>query len=456
MMETNSDKLNNLLNQLAYINFDNKYEPGVNLITALKANGAEDLADALKAAGYGNYVIKDYVNQNDANGFAAVAIEDPATGDVGISYRGTENLTDLGESVSSILSGDFDKAVNQQIDMIDNISSAVSGNSSQVQDALDFFQRNQSSTGDNYLYGHSKGGELALEVYVANHQKIEQIHVINPQPINWTKLTAEQRAALQNGKLDATVINGDLVWLLGGVPYPVRIIQNNGRGNGLWDPHDLQSAAYNEDGSAKIELSPYGSYTIQGLLGGGLNVLITVVQAGHFAALWLLDLVGDLCNFLIDESIEHAQKLWDSIQNAWQKTKDYVQDVRENVEGFFSNLMDSAKNWWEDLFDGDESKPSGSGSGFCRVRVDPQRLQQEATQMQQIARELEQLANTINDCRRSLKSSSFVANVMIQTSLLNTRNKISDLSNSAASLTKVLTNVSQKYEQTEQQVLYLA
>lgn len=455
MMAKNSDYENNLLNQLAYVDFNEDTEPGCNLITALENSGAGDLAESLQKAGYGDYVLKDYENNNKTNGFVAVAIENPSTGDVGISFRGTEKLPEMGQAIASAIGGDAEdvrNAINNQIDMIDNISSAVTGDSAQVQEAQDFFQRNQSDTGNNYLYGHSKGGNLALEVYVENYDEIEQVHVINAQPVNWATLDSDQRSALKNGKIDATVINGDLVWMLGGVPYPVRVIKNTGEGDGLFDPHELQSAYYNPNtGEAQKEYFPYLSYPIQGLLGIGANGLITIVQAGYEVGDTFGEWIDAAHHFFTEEIPEHAQRLWDSVNDAWQKTKEFSLDVIDNVGDFFTDVLEDTRDWWSDLFGKNDGGGNGAKSGSpCRIRVDTDYLQQLASRIGGISREIEDLEGSIHRCARSLEDFRFAGSVALQASLWNGRRKVRDLGRSAGALSVTLTDIAEAYDQAEQ------
>lgn len=289
MLSNNTDYKNNLLNQLAYVDLQQDWKPGQSLYDAVSKSGRQNLADELKKAGLGDYVIKDYANENATNGFAGIAFEDPRTGEVGMSFRGTENLNNFISNASGIISGDKG-AINNQIDMIDNLSTAVTGDSVQAQRALDFFRRNKSPDGNNYLYGHSKGGELAAEVYAEYFREIIAAHVINPQPINWASLSQQQRVAFNNGKFDAVVVDGDIVWLTGGVPYKVRIVKNNKSEKGFFGPHELTSASYDKTtGQAIPEPYPYKDYKVQGVLGFSISTIVSVVQGGYkfFASLFL-------------------------------------------------------------------------------------------------------------------------------------------------------------------------
>lgn len=277
MLSNSNDYSNNLLNQLAYVDINQDWKPGANLCDIVEKSGYAELAQSLRDAGFGEYVIKDYENNNSSNGFAAIAFVNPENGEVGMSFRGTENLNNFGSDIGGICTGD-DEATNRQIDMLDNASTAITGDSSQASDAVSFFVRNRNDSGENYLYGHSKGGELASQVYARYHFLINGVHVINPQPINTQRMTEEQRMAFQEGKFDAIVIDGDLVWKLGQSPYPVRFVQNNGTDTSFFGPHMLNSATYDDNGNAVIEDEPFKDYFWQKVAGNVAKFTISGVQ----------------------------------------------------------------------------------------------------------------------------------------------------------------------------------
>ena len=136
-----TDRQNNLLNRVAYVNIK-KYKKGENLIEAIERSGYPELAEELRKEGcFENYVIKDYVNNNKTNGFVAIAFEDKNTGEVGMSFRGTENLNDIGKDIGNIFN-DPEATKQNQIDMLDNLATAIKGDSSQAQDAIKFFEKN--------------------------------------------------------------------------------------------------------------------------------------------------------------------------------------------------------------------------------------------------------------------------------------------------------------------------
>lgn len=351
MLSNNTDYQNNLLNRLAYCDLKKgMWKSGDDLITVLNENGYKQLADELSLANMKSLKIRDYTNNNDASGFVAIAFEDYYTGECGMSFRGTENLPEIIPDFLSYIKGN-ENVINKQIDMIDNISTAMTGDSHQVQEAIDFYKKNRNENGSNFLYGHSKGGELASEVFSENYYDIKQVHVINPQPILWTSLTPEQIKVFNSDKFDATVVNGDLVWLLGGVPYSVRIIENNKTGDKFFSPHDLTSAKYNDDtGMAIIEDYPYIEYIPQGLFGAVATVMMSCAQVGYTIGkeLWLA--IEELQEFLVKKVPEAAQKTYELVVLMYEKTKDFVSEVKHNINDFIGKMGYAVKTWYNNNF----------------------------------------------------------------------------------------------------------
>ena len=449
MMSNNSDYVNNLLNQLAYVNIGENFEPGDNLIEVLRN------ADTATAS---SLAIRDYENHNDTNGFAAIAIEDPATGDVGISYRGTENLLNIRSAVQSALSGDSEavrSAINNQIDMIDNGSTAITGDSIQAQEARDFFERNQSTNGNNYLYGHSKGGELAMQVYVDNYDRIAEAHIINPQPINWASLTLDQLQALRNGKVDAVVINGDLVWMLGGIPYPVRIVQNNGTDSRFFGPHSLSSAYYDPNtGAANTVTIPYTDYPLQGLLGLGLKSLLMTAQVGYQHTRIMLNWIDDAHRFFTEDLPEYGRRFHESVVNAWEEAKSLIKDRALDFLDDFDALIGKYIPHWDPSIgriDWRRFIPLSSADP-CQFQTDTQRLHQAASQLQNVARQLDRLEDTLGSYVRSFHRLTFTGTVAIKASLLSLQVKTGQLCGDASEMASALSEIASLYEQTESRI----
>ena len=183
-MKNYTDKQNAILNQLAYVDLPKGCE-GKNLFEQVKKVD-KSLAKKFEDNGLNHLSIVDFDNNNppkgSGSGFCAISFED-GSGNVGMTFRGTEGLDDL------------KTLKNNPTDMVDNLLTSTVGVSLQSLEAQAFYNKNKATGENNYLYGHSKGGNLALEVYVLNEDTVDKVHVINAQPINDDKLLLEQKEA---------------------------------------------------------------------------------------------------------------------------------------------------------------------------------------------------------------------------------------------------------------------
>ena len=337
MMKNYTDKQNHVLNDLAYANIIGEYTPGQKLIDLVP----EEYAKRLKEAGLENLEIVDYANNNGSgshSGFCAIAFRNPETGERGMSYRGTENLDKIKEGAN-------------QVDMMDNVHTALTGESAQKKEALEFFERNKSPYGDNYLYGHSKGGELASEVYVEYYNEIRQMHIINPQPINPSQLNKKQREALQSNKVDVVIIDGDTVHSLGEWPFSennTRIIKNNGSKGGFFGPHQLESAKIEGD-NYEIEENPFANYPDQKTFNKIVRPIVTAAQKGCLprSGIFLYTLAS-IYTFVIRDIPNAIETFKEAVINVVKTIIEVKEKFEEFVKGFnefVQTTVTKLKNW---------------------------------------------------------------------------------------------------------------
>lgn len=256
-----NDKQNMLLTQFAYQSevIDDRYVgyslEEIRREMARSGGNSEtiEMLDVMIDQGLGSLRVKD-VGNDPVSGFGAVALTDD-NGATGIIYRGTDGL-----KVESIN------------DWVDNITAAAFGTSIQSEEAESFFLRNRDAGGANYLFGHSKGGELSEDVYTRHYGEIQGMHLLNPQPINPFSLRPDQRAALQSDKVDVVIVEGDYVWFLGlqAVYKHVRIAE---KADGS-DSHLYSALLFDDDGSVRTGSHPFWEY----LAYAGIAVLVGGAQ----------------------------------------------------------------------------------------------------------------------------------------------------------------------------------
>lgn len=199
-----------------------------------------ELAEMLIAKGLGNIKITDSISTQgfSSSGFQALAFEDEV-GNTGISYRGS----------------DFDLAKGGARDWIEaDMYEYFSGDSQQIKEAQEFFEKNKNKDGKNYVYGHSLGGNLTSHVYLEHYDEISEAFTINGNPINEKLLDTDEKVAAFNDseKFHCYIVCGDMVGHLKSFDKykdNVKYIKNNGEYNtDFVSAHLVQSSTYDENG----------------------------------------------------------------------------------------------------------------------------------------------------------------------------------------------------------------
>ena len=154
----------------------------------------QQLYDRCIAAGIGDYTIKDIVSDKET-GFQAIALEDKE-GNVYFSFRGSDLDLTQGGAQDWIQADAAEMFKGDQGD--------------QVRQAVEFFDKNKSKTGQNAVFGHSLGGNLTSHVFAQRHDEISQAFAYNPNPISERLLdTSEKQQAFQSKKFTIALTEGD-------------------------------------------------------------------------------------------------------------------------------------------------------------------------------------------------------------------------------------------------------
>lgn len=328
-----NDKQNHLLTQLSYvsdkISGDTVSDSSLSKIYTLMENKNSKEAKRLKEcidAGLGDLVIKDVAN-NKTSGFGAIAFED-SQGNVGITYRGTDGLHL--ESIN---------------DWLDNAEAAITGTSYQSAEAEAFYQKNCDKNGNNYLYGHSKGGNLTQSVFANHYDEIKKVHNLNPQPINPYSLTPDQIAALNSDKLDVVVTEGDYVRFLGTLAYDVSKIRvmDNSCGD---DAHSYSEKRYDDNGkiiSGKQPVWEYAAY-------GAISVISNKLQRGGAALGLVYNTAVRVIDFVKNDFIPAATSLVNKLVDKAKQIYNATKETIHQIDSYFKNLIHNVKDWWNRSF----------------------------------------------------------------------------------------------------------
>lgn len=274
----------------------------------------------------GTLVIKDTGNDYQT-GFGAVAFEDHK-GNTGISFRGTDGIS--AESIN---------------DWADNVTSMVSGTSVQSSQAEAFYDRNKDKNGNNYLYGHSKGGQLSESVYVNNYDEIKGVHLLNPQPLNPYSLTPDQLAAIQSKKVDIVIVEGDYVWFLGTIPsyWNIRVVENTG--GTLGSAHTYSSSRYTNGNinPGKMPLWEYAAYF-------GISSLTQSIQIGGSTIGFVYNCVVRVIDYAKEDLWPQVDRFIEDVANWVSEKKRDLKDFGAQLSRFLQTVGNGAKDWFSKVF----------------------------------------------------------------------------------------------------------
>lgn len=283
---------------------------------------------------FSNYRVKN-VGNDEISGFGAVCFLD-GNGNTGFSFRGTDGITNVK-------------------DMTDNIIAGLSGHSVQTEQALAFFEEFSDPNGNNRLYGHSKGGNLAEYVFARNHKKIKNMHLLNPQPLNPYSLNPLQLTALQSDKVDIVLSEGDYVWFIGCQPTLKNIrVAKVKEGEGGYKAHFYKSLDL-KDGNIRDGEMPiweYGIYAVVVNLGPSFqgNVVTNALMRFETVCIVSKEIVNtyekgkDKCEQYIEYACSEFKKMGKEYRESVNEFRAYCYKLVTRVDKWYNKTLDTAKN----------------------------------------------------------------------------------------------------------------
>lgn len=362
-----SDKQNLLLTQLSYESdiLKDTYN-GMTLeeiALVITDKDAQKKIQNLCDAGLGALRIKE-VENDSVTGFGAIAFTDE-NGNTGFSFRGTDGI-----SLESIN------------DWVDNVSTMVTGTSPQSTQAEAFFDANRDPMGNNYLYGHSKGGELSESVYVNNYLNIEEVHLLNPQPINPYSLSPDQLAAMQSDKFDIVIVEGDYVWFLGKLPSyrNIRIAKSNGKNSHLYESIEDM---YDDRGNIEKGRQPWWEYAAYFSISG---ITAGFQYAGGRIG-FVYNCVTRVVDFVKNDFVAKAKEFISWVANGFTKFGNEAKDFVNDLKNFLRETITKAKNWYNRNLNGGY-KYSNTNP---QISVDTYKLRDYAQRLQSVNRRIARL-----------------------------------------------------------------
>ena len=362
-----NDKQNMVLTQLSYesdVLKDNYNGMTLEEIAAVVPDtGTRKKLEALCAAGLKDLRIKD-VGNDSITGFGAIAFTDE-NGNTGFSFRGTDGVS--WESIN---------------DWGDNLATMLTGTSPQTAQAKAFFDLNRDGSGNNYLYGHSKGGELSEAVYVNNYSDIKEVHLLNPQPLNPYSLTADQTIAMQSNKVDIVIVEGDYVWFLGTLPSygNVRIAKSNGKNSHLYESIEDM---FDENGNITPCNQPWWEYAAY----FGISLVTTGLQLAGGGIGFVYNCATRVVDFVKNDFIPQAKEFIAWVANGFKKFGEGAKDFFTDLGNFLSDTFNKAKDWYNRNFNAGYKYASANP----QISVDTYRLRNYAQRLQSVNRRITNL-----------------------------------------------------------------
>ena len=280
-------------------------------ITVGKVSTEKELIHELKNEGLGDLKITDIV-QDSKTGFTGYSFQD-SNNNTGIAYRGTDLNTFIQDCMA-------------------NAQEYIADTSSQAEQAKQFYYKNRSSNGNNYLYGHSLGGNLAEHVYLEDHENVASAFTINAYPINQDLLNTEDKINAFNNseKFECNVIGGDWVSELRNTSKyseNINYIKNNDvlKDNIISD-HLPEMATYNENGNfvttkTKSEAYKGHEHSLQRLATKGLSLAGSTVKTLYSGFKKVLSIGGNI-----------VKNVYSGLKNGFNEFKNSIQKTFSSIK----------------------------------------------------------------------------------------------------------------------------
>lgn len=366
-----NDQQNMLLTQLSYESdiFKDKYND-MTLHTIFKNmndtgvdtdSKAYKTVKALIEANLGELCIREVAHDN-TTGFGAVSFTD-SYGNKGVSYRGTDGVPSR-------------KSLN---DWLDNIMALSAGTSVQTSQAEAFFDDVKNSDGTNYIYGHSKGGQLSESVYVNNNEDIKGVHLLNPQPLNPYSLTPSQFYAMNSDKIDIIIVEGDYVWFLGRLPsyFNIRIAKKiPGEDSHLYSSIDFESGKI-KDG--EMPWWEYPAYLV-------ITSITDGIQFFGSGLGFVYNCVVNTIEYIKEDLYQDAKEFVASVCDFLEKIDAKLRDFSQKLKQYLGEIVSKANNWLKSKFNSSSANPIPQ-----QIKLDTYKLKQYAQRIDSVNKRISKL-----------------------------------------------------------------
>ncbi|XID94311.1 DUF6792 domain-containing protein [Paenibacillaceae bacterium WGS1546] len=357
----------------------------------------EGLKD-IRIIGYENHNRNGDTTHDTRSGFVGYALED-SNGNRGFLFRGSETES--------------------WVDWTDNAESGIKGESTQVRQANAFFEKYSTDEHGRRmedisysLYGHSKGNNLATEVFV-NHLDLDvNAYSVNGQPIYWFDLTDEQKAAIRGDRYQFIVHEGDFVSGLGYVDYVDTVvnlkdsfferIRSSGWG-GFMDPHALTVIEFDESGGFASTQNP--DTVRRQIANAGVTAAIMAIR--NIPKLFTdeadFEMWRELGKTGYDFVIDSAKVLWKAVWNSEpvEGIKSFVRNTLKDIGTWFDRHWNRFSEWFDSFTNNVRSFFSGFFGGSSGTAL-PQTMVVDTGMLRMLAGRLQTVQAKIDSVDRRL------------------------------------------------------
>jgi hypothetical protein len=336
----------------------------------------------IKLVGYQNH------NPNGGNntegesysGFVGYAFTDNDGNGTAV-YRGSEDLTNVAHIAT---------------DWVSNVEAGIGVTIQQQREANEFYEQYiKGLDGEQYVFGHSKGGNLA-EYVLVNNLEDEKLtsYIVNGAPLYYWTLTQEQRDALRD-RNTFIVHEGDFVSSLGYAPYVDKTVKLNSTEEGLMYAHGLESVDFTPGGDFKNASD--GASLVRDI-GNPIAAAIVLAASLHpkVLAYRAAAAIRDATLYILDAAKRGLEKAvnWvkDQATKFIAKVKELTQTVKDEINQFITNVATKAAI----LFVKVAAKIGGYFPVEPYLKVNVARLYYYAQRLESIKRRVNALNNQID------------------------------------------------------------
>lgn len=344
-------------------------------------------SDRYKNSNLANVTVTGYENNNpnmggkSESGFVGYAWGD-SDGNATAVFRGSENPTDWDHF---------------KTDWVSNGSAGIGNEIQQQEEANRFYQQFiHTSNGEKFVFGHSKGGNLASYVFVHNLDDKVGGYVINGAPLFWPSLTDEQKEALMGKNFDFIAYEGDFVHDLGYAPYLDKVVEiNKDFYLDPFYPHYETSVDF-KDGTFE-KAHDGGIHSARDYIGEifkfDLVYAIEGVRKLYQAAIFLKDAALMVIQATWKGMKEAANKVINGFVTAYRGLKNVTAKAINEVKNFFDKVKHKVTGLLSRI---GHALPGGHAAVEPYLKVNIQRLFYYVQRLQAIKRKTAELNNRID------------------------------------------------------------